>query len=90
MLFSSSARDHFAITGRLILTYLGVSVLRGLWDSMHGRRAPRPYRVGWRLPSSLADTELPEETLGARRAVLFLLRYVCPLGIVAVLVAAYS
>jgi NSS family neurotransmitter:Na+ symporter len=46
--------------------------------------------VGWRLPRSLADIELPEETLGARRAVLFLLRYVCPLGIVAVLVAAYS
>jgi NSS family neurotransmitter:Na+ symporter len=46
--------------------------------------------VGWRLPGSLADTEMPEETLGTRRVVLFLLRYVCPLGIVAVLVTAYS
>jgi hypothetical protein len=55
VLFSSSARDHFAITGRLILTYLGVSVLHGLWDSMHGRRAPRPYRVGWRLPSTARE-----------------------------------
>jgi hypothetical protein len=33
---------------------------------------------------------MPEEMLGTRRAVLFLLRYVCPLGLVAVLVAAYS
>jgi NSS family neurotransmitter:Na+ symporter len=46
--------------------------------------------VGWRLPGSLADIEMPEETLGTRRVVLFLLRYVCPLGLVAVLVTAYS
>ncbi|HLZ98978.1 MAG TPA: sodium-dependent transporter [Steroidobacteraceae bacterium] len=46
--------------------------------------------IGWRLPRSLADSELPEETPGVRRLVLYLLRYVCPLGIVAVLVAAYS
>jgi NSS family neurotransmitter:Na+ symporter len=46
--------------------------------------------VGWRLPASLADIEMPEETLGTRRVVLFLLRYVCPLGLVAVLVTAYS
>ena len=44
--------------------------------------------IGWRLPRSLVDTELPEETAGARRLVVFLLRYVCPLGIVAVLVTA--
>jgi RsiW-degrading membrane proteinase PrsW (M82 family) len=107
VLFSSSTREHFAITGRLILAYLGVSVLHGLWDSMHNialvltlvltegeryqpspngwlvqpsteqvrlfsamewaglavisvigiawlvmlwRRAPRPYRMGWRIP----------------------------------------
>jgi RsiW-degrading membrane proteinase PrsW (M82 family) len=107
VLFSSSTRHHFAITGRLILAYLGVSLLHGLWDSMHNialiltllltegeqyqptpngwlvrptaqqvallpvlewsglavvsvigiawlvvlwRRAPRPYRVGWRIP----------------------------------------
>jgi RsiW-degrading membrane proteinase PrsW (M82 family) len=112
VLFSSSARDHFAITGKLILTYLGVSVLHGLWDSMHDlaliltllmtqgpqyvptpngwlvrptqqqldlfpvlewgglavisivgiawlvalwRRAPRPHRVGWRLPSAARE-----------------------------------
>jgi len=106
VLFSSSARHHFAITGKLILTYLGVSALHALWDSMHDialiltlrltethyvptpsgwlveptrqqlillpvlewgglalvaavgigwlvtlwRRAPRPYRIGWRVP----------------------------------------
>jgi RsiW-degrading membrane proteinase PrsW (M82 family) len=109
VLFSASTREHFAITGRLILAYLGVSVLHALWDSMHDialiltlvltegeqyqatpngwivqptavqarlfpilewgglavvsaigigwllvlwRRAPRPYRIGWRLPIS--------------------------------------
>jgi RsiW-degrading membrane proteinase PrsW (M82 family) len=35
VLFSASARDHYAITGRLILSYLGVSVLHALWDSIH-------------------------------------------------------
>jgi RsiW-degrading membrane proteinase PrsW (M82 family) len=107
VLFSGSTRQHFAITGRLILAYLGVSALHALWDSMHGialvltllitegesyrrtpngwmvqptaeqarlfpvlewaglaavsvigigwllalwRRAPRPYRLGWRIP----------------------------------------
>lgn len=35
VLFSSSGRGHFTITGRLILAYLGVSVLHALWDSMH-------------------------------------------------------
>jgi len=35
VLFSRSTRDHFAITGRLVLAYLGVSVLHALWDSMH-------------------------------------------------------
>jgi NSS family neurotransmitter:Na+ symporter len=46
--------------------------------------------VGWRLPPGLMDTELPEEAPRARRWVLFLLRYVCPLGIVAVLIAALA
>ena len=46
--------------------------------------------VGWRLPRSLADVELPEETVNARRVVLFLLRYVCPIGIIAVLVTALA
>jgi NSS family neurotransmitter:Na+ symporter len=44
--------------------------------------------IGWRLPSSLEDTELPEETAAARHVVVFLLRWVCPLGILAVLVTA--
>ncbi|WP_248959217.1 PrsW family intramembrane metalloprotease [Sphaerisporangium perillae] len=35
VLFSASTRDHFLITGRLVLTYLGVSALHALWDSMH-------------------------------------------------------
>jgi protease PrsW len=35
VLFSSSGREHFALTGRLLLSYLGVSVLHALWDSMH-------------------------------------------------------
>jgi RsiW-degrading membrane proteinase PrsW (M82 family) len=109
VLFSGSDGRHFAITGRLILAYLGVSVLHALWDWMHTialivtllltggeryvrttlgwlveptaeqvrvlpmveltglavisvvgicwlvtlwRRAPRPYRIGWRIPSS--------------------------------------
>jgi RsiW-degrading membrane proteinase PrsW (M82 family) len=35
VLFSASARHHFAVTGRLILAYLGVSILHSLWNSMH-------------------------------------------------------
>jgi RsiW-degrading membrane proteinase PrsW (M82 family) len=35
VLFSASGRRHFAVTGRLLLSYLGVSVLHALWDSMH-------------------------------------------------------
>src|SRR3954470_21308322 len=35
VLFSASGRRHFAITGRLLLSYLGVSLLHALWDSMH-------------------------------------------------------
>jgi protease PrsW len=35
VLFSSSGRQQFTITGRLILAYLGVSVLHALWDWMH-------------------------------------------------------
>ena len=45
--------------------------------------------VGWRLPRSFAKTALPEETIRSRQLILFLLRYVCPLGIVAVLVAVF-
>jgi len=35
VLFSASGRRHFAVTGRLLLAYLGVSLLHALWDSMH-------------------------------------------------------
>jgi protease PrsW len=35
VLFSSSGREHFAVTWRLLFSYLGVSVLHALWDSMH-------------------------------------------------------
>ena len=35
VLFSASGRRHFAFTGRLLLSYLGVAVLHALWDSMH-------------------------------------------------------
>jgi RsiW-degrading membrane proteinase PrsW (M82 family) len=35
VLFAPSTREHFAVTGRLILAYLGVSALHALWDSMH-------------------------------------------------------
>ncbi len=34
VLFSSSTREHFTITGRLILAYLGVSLLHAFWDGM--------------------------------------------------------
>ena len=35
VLFSSSGREHFALTWRLLFSYLGVSLLHALWDSMH-------------------------------------------------------
>ncbi|MFG1610532.1 PrsW family intramembrane metalloprotease [Actinoplanes sp. NPDC049265] len=35
VLFSASGRRHFAFTGRLLLTYLGVALLHALWDSWH-------------------------------------------------------
>jgi RsiW-degrading membrane proteinase PrsW (M82 family) len=35
VLFSASGRRHFAFTGRLLLSFLGVAVLHALWDSMH-------------------------------------------------------
>jgi protease PrsW len=34
LLFSSSGRDRFVITGRLVAGFIGVSILHGLWDSM--------------------------------------------------------
>lgn len=44
--------------------------------------------IGWRLPRVFVDTALPEEGARTRQIVLLLLRYVCPVGIVAVLLAA--
>ena len=35
VLFSASGQRHFALTGRLVMAYLGVSLLHALWDSMH-------------------------------------------------------
>jgi RsiW-degrading membrane proteinase PrsW (M82 family) len=35
ILFAASRHGRFAITGRLVLAYVGVSILHGLWDSMH-------------------------------------------------------
>jgi protease PrsW len=35
VLFSPSTREHFLLSGRLLLAYLGVSLLHALWDSMH-------------------------------------------------------
>ncbi|MEU5722724.1 PrsW family glutamic-type intramembrane protease [Micromonospora sp. NPDC047738] len=35
VLFSSSSREHFVVTGRLILAYLGVSLLHAFWDGRH-------------------------------------------------------
>jgi RsiW-degrading membrane proteinase PrsW (M82 family) len=35
VLFSASTRDHFVLGGRLLLAYLGVSMLHALWDSMN-------------------------------------------------------
>jgi RsiW-degrading membrane proteinase PrsW (M82 family) len=35
VLFAGSRRGHFRITATVVLAYLGVSFLHGLWDSMH-------------------------------------------------------
>jgi RsiW-degrading membrane proteinase PrsW (M82 family) len=35
VLFSASGRDQFALTGRLLLSFVGVTLLHALWDSMH-------------------------------------------------------
>ena len=35
VLFHASTRQHFVLSGRLFLAWIGVSVLHGLWDSMH-------------------------------------------------------
>jgi RsiW-degrading membrane proteinase PrsW (M82 family) len=35
VLFSASTREHFLLSGRLLLAYLGVALLHALWDAMH-------------------------------------------------------
>lgn len=44
--------------------------------------------VGWRLPAALGQEELTADSPALRRACRILLRYVCPLAIAAVLIAA--
>ena len=48
------------------------------------------FLIGWRLPLSFGDDELPEETANVRRLIRLLLRYLCPVAIAAVLVAALA
>ncbi|MFN7940970.1 MAG: sodium-dependent transporter [Thermoanaerobaculia bacterium] len=45
--------------------------------------------VGWLLAARIPDEELAELSPGARRALLWSLRYLCPLAVLAVLVAAF-
>jgi RsiW-degrading membrane proteinase PrsW (M82 family) len=59
VLFRASGRHHFLLSGRLLLAYLGVSLLHALWDSMHSialvvtlllTGSPAQYRsleMGW-------------------------------------------
>jgi RsiW-degrading membrane proteinase PrsW (M82 family) len=72
VLFSASTRHHFAITGKLILAYIGVSILHGLWDSMHNiallltlllteGEAYRPTPNGWLVQPSDAQVNLFSE-----------------------------
>lgn len=46
--------------------------------------------VGWRLPIAVIDDALPEESLRMRRGVRLLVRYVCPLAIAAIFIAALT
>jgi RsiW-degrading membrane proteinase PrsW (M82 family) len=69
ILFATSRHGRLAITGKLILAYLGVSILHGLWDSMHsialyltlllteGERL-RPSPQGWLVEPSAEQVNL--------------------------------
>jgi RsiW-degrading membrane proteinase PrsW (M82 family) len=69
MLFATSRHGRFTITGKLILAYVGVSVLHGRWDSMHshalyltqslteGERL-RPSPQGWLVEPSAEQVNL--------------------------------
>jgi protease PrsW len=69
VLFATSRHGRFTITGKLILAYVGVSALHGLWDSMHsialfltlslteGERL-RPSPQGWLVEPSAEQVNL--------------------------------
>jgi RsiW-degrading membrane proteinase PrsW (M82 family) len=67
-LFAASSRGRFRLTGGLILTYLGVSLLHGLWNSMHSialtltlvLTEPRyvPVPDGWLVQPTQAQVNL--------------------------------
>jgi hypothetical protein len=44
--------------------------------------------VGWRLSRTIVNDELAETTLFARRLCVWLLRYLCPIAIIAVFVSS--
>ncbi|GIF02736.1 PrsW family intramembrane metalloprotease [Actinoplanes siamensis] len=69
ILFATSRHGRFTITGKLILAYLGVSVLHGLWDSMHSvalyltlllaeGEQVRPSPQGWLIEPSVEQVNL--------------------------------
>jgi protease PrsW len=69
ILFATSRRGRLTVSGRLILGYLGVSILHGLWDWMHsialyltllltdGERL-RPSLRGWLVEPSAEQVNL--------------------------------
>ncbi|MEU8607176.1 PrsW family glutamic-type intramembrane protease [Actinoplanes sp. NPDC048791] len=69
MLFATARHGRLTVTGKLILAYVGVSVLHGLWDSMHsialyltlslteGERL-RPSPQGWLVEPSAEQVNL--------------------------------
>jgi RsiW-degrading membrane proteinase PrsW (M82 family) len=68
ILFATSRHGRFTITGKLILAYLGVSILHGLWDSMHSialyltmlltEERLRPSPQGWLVEPSAEQVNL--------------------------------
>src|SRR5689334_23841956 len=69
ILFATSRHGRFTINGKLILAYLAVSILHGLWDSMHsialyltlllteGERL-RPSPQGWLVEPTAEQADL--------------------------------
>jgi RsiW-degrading membrane proteinase PrsW (M82 family) len=69
ILFATSRHGRFVITGKLILAYLSVSILHGLWNSMHGialyltlllteGERLRPSPQGWLVEPSAEQVNL--------------------------------